>query len=208
MHLSIAEAATVLGKSERQVRYLIRQGKLKASKEGARWRIESENLPLSQAERQQLGDKLATAREQVAAAFEPLAKATEGTDAAKTTERYSVRKLAAFEVGRELYRELTATLGESHPATAVLFDALVHLTQGCHAYRPEDKARSFGEARRLAATATAHLFVDQDGRGEALAARLEQELIPKIGGLVAAQEKGRRRSSRFDRFGSPHGKDR
>ena len=78
----------------------------------------------------------------------------------------------------------------------------------CHAYRREEKARCFSEARRLAATATAHLFVAQDVRGETFAARLEQELIPKIGGLIAAQEKGRRRSSRFERFGSARGTDR
>ena len=36
-------------------------------------------------------------------------------------------------------------------------------------------------------------------------AQIEQELIPKIGGLVAAQEKGRKRRGRFDRFGSGRG---
>ena len=193
----------MLGKSERQVRYLIRQGKLEAKKEGKRWRIDSDALPLDEAERQRLGQRLDRAREQVESAFAPAAKAVGGEGEAR--ERYSVRRLAAFEAGRALYRELAAALGEEHEAASLLLQALTELTQGCHAFRPEDKIRAFDEARRLAAAATARLFVATDERGEAFAGRLEQELIPKIGGLVAAQEKGRKRRGRFDRFGSGRG---
>ncbi len=41
MKLSLAETATVLGKSQRQVRYMIQNGKLEAAKRGGRWQIES-----------------------------------------------------------------------------------------------------------------------------------------------------------------------
>jgi excisionase family DNA binding protein len=44
--LSLAEAATVLGKSERQVRYMINNGRLKAVKIGGSWVVESSDLPL------------------------------------------------------------------------------------------------------------------------------------------------------------------
>ena len=44
MQLTLSEAAAVLGKSERQVRYLISQGKLGASKSAGRWVIDSGKL--------------------------------------------------------------------------------------------------------------------------------------------------------------------
>jgi len=37
MKMSLAEAATVLGKSERQTRYMIQQKELKARKVSGRW---------------------------------------------------------------------------------------------------------------------------------------------------------------------------
>jgi hypothetical protein len=46
MLLSLPEAARRLGKSERQVRYLIRNGQVPAQKTGGRWMVDSESLPL------------------------------------------------------------------------------------------------------------------------------------------------------------------
>ncbi len=48
MKLSLSEAARLLNQSERQVRYLIRQGKLRARKADGRWIIRREDLPLSE----------------------------------------------------------------------------------------------------------------------------------------------------------------
>ncbi|MEE8524949.1 MAG: helix-turn-helix domain-containing protein [Thermoanaerobaculia bacterium] len=201
MQLSVAETATVLAKTPRQVRYMIRQGRLKAERQGKSWRIDSDSLPLGDAERQALKERLDVARGSVDAALEPVAKALDKS-AKGEEERYSVRKLLAFETGRRLYQELAAGSASEQPGLQALFDGLVQLTQGCHAFRAEEKAGHFRAARRLVATATAHLFLCGDERGAEVAAKLEQELIPKIGGLVAAQEKGGRKSSRFDRFGS------
>lgn len=50
MDLSLAEAAAHLGKSPRQVRYLIKQGKLRARKRGSAWVIDSTDLPRSEAQ--------------------------------------------------------------------------------------------------------------------------------------------------------------
>jgi excisionase family DNA binding protein len=47
MNLSLSEAARLLGKSDRQVRYLITSGKLSARKVDGRWAIRREDLPLS-----------------------------------------------------------------------------------------------------------------------------------------------------------------
>ena len=47
MDLSLKDAARLMGKSTRQVCYLLQQGRLKARKDGARWVIAREDLPLS-----------------------------------------------------------------------------------------------------------------------------------------------------------------
>jgi RNA-directed DNA polymerase len=54
MQLTIEEAAARLGKSPRQVRYLIQTNRLAARKFGGSWVIESENLPLSEGQTQAL----------------------------------------------------------------------------------------------------------------------------------------------------------
>lgn len=199
MKLSITETATVLGKSERQVRYMIRKGELAAKKEGKRWRIASDDLPLDDRQKERLHARLASAREALEEALEPAAKAVGARG--KRGEAYSVSRLAAFEAGAEIYRELAAGQAADTPARDCLQNALLHVARGCHSFHAESKARAFDEARQLAATAVAHLLLPGDGDGLRLAERLEEELIPKLAGLVAANEKRGKRRSRFARFG-------
>ncbi len=205
MKLSLAEAATVLGKTERQVRYLIKTGRLPAEKEGRRWWIESADLPLSERQRQALGERHRAAREAFDKGLEPIAKAAE--PAAKKHEKkrgYSVTDLVAFSTGEEIYRQVSRQLGADDPAPGHLFAALALVARGCHCYHPADKAGRFTEARELAATAVAELLLHsepEDAPRRALAERIEQELIPKLAGLVASHEK-RSRRGRFDRFAS------
>jgi excisionase family DNA binding protein len=51
MHLTLEEAAQRLGKTVRQVRYLIQTGALRADKSSGRWRIDAADLPLSEPQR-------------------------------------------------------------------------------------------------------------------------------------------------------------
>jgi excisionase family DNA binding protein len=51
MQLSLQQAAERLGKSVRQVRYLIQTGALPAQKSGGRWLIAAADLPLSEGQR-------------------------------------------------------------------------------------------------------------------------------------------------------------
>ncbi len=51
MFLTIRQASDTLGKSQRQIRYLIQQGELEAEKKEGRWRIDSRSLPLSEGQR-------------------------------------------------------------------------------------------------------------------------------------------------------------
>ena len=196
MKLSLSEAATVLGRSERQIRYLIKTGRLRAGKDGGQWRIESADLPLTEAQRRSLADRLGQARE----AFDKSVEAVTKVAGEEERRRYSVVDLAAFQAGAALYRELRNELAEDDPACRCLSSALTAVVCGFHNYQPSDKARRFSEARESAASAVASLLL-RGGKHQALGERVEQELIPRLSGLVASSER-RAKSSRFESFGS------
>lgn len=198
MKLSLAEAATVLGKSRRQLRYLIQTERLPATKAGGRWQIDSSDLPLTAAQRKALATRLKAARQAIDQGLLPAAKAA----VEEPRRQYSVTDLGAFQSGEEIYREAVRQLGRDDPGSIQLAQALVLVSRGCHTFQPADKASRFLEARDAAATAVAELLLADDDRGDRrrqLADRIEQELIPKIAGLVAVHEK-RSRRSRFERF--------
>lgn len=201
--LSISEAATVLGKTERQIRYMIKMGRLPAKKPGGRWVIESEDLPLSVAQREALGRRVDAARGAFEKGVGPADKAGGGQDGAGSRKRlYSVTELDAFRLGSELYRTTRDQLGPDAPPSQRLFECLARVTRGCHTFHPADKAARFGEARDAASLAVAHLLLDGEAADEgrrALALRIEHELIPAVARLIATHER-RSRRSRFERF--------
>lgn len=210
MNLSLTETAIVLGKTPRQVRYLIKNGTLKAKKEKGCWVIDNGDLPLSQAQRQAIARRAETAQNAMAeataplkkaAAFEPVVPVTEIPTAETVTgdrekKVYSVTDLKAFTLGAEIFRELEAYLGRENTARFSLFDALKKLCRGCHAYQPPQKEARFTEAREAAADAVAILFLEgeaADPQRTLLASRIETELIPKLAALAAGQEKRARK---------------
>lgn len=207
MDLSLNDAATLLGKSPRQVRYLIRQEKLGARKVGGQWVIASADLPLTDAQRQAAAARAADVREAVDAALGPGLAAAEGAagagDARSAKRRYSLRDLRAYQKGEPLYRETAARFGPEDPASVRLRRALEHLAQGCHCYLPQEKTAAYGEARREAAAAVVELMIG-GAAGEpiraALADRVEQELLPDVSGLIRGAERKARRG-RFDSHG-------
>ncbi len=75
MHLSVSQAAVVLDKTPRQVRYMIRQEQLSAVRQGKSWRIDSASLPLSDEAKQALLERVGEARETFEAALAPAAQA-------------------------------------------------------------------------------------------------------------------------------------
>lgn len=182
MKFTIAEAATRLGKSERQIRILIQKGRLAAAKVEGKWQIDEGALPVSPAATQAAEVRAEVARDALERAVAP---ATRG-------KFFSVTDLLAYRSGVELCLAL-----RGRPAEAALQGALEQLARGCHAFEPGEKVGHFAEARRLAASALAQLHLADDG--EALALRVERELIPKISGLVATFEK-RARRRRFEHF--------
>ena len=201
MKMSLSQAAAALGRSQHQVRHLIKTGKLAAKKVVGRWLIDSADLPLTEAQRQQLGEQVAAARESMDKGLRPAAKAADKA-------AYSVRAMAAFQVGEAIYADMRRHLAETHPARTGLFEALARVTRGCHAFHHDDKAVHDHEARDRVSAVVSQLYLEPlpgDEHAPVFADRIEQELIPKLARLVAYQEKLNRKS-RFERFGGGRGR--
>lgn len=197
MKLSLPQAATVLGRSERQIRYLIKIGRLQASKVDGKWEVDEADLPLTGGQRDAIGERVEVARQAFEKALEPAAKATDGAGG------YSVTKLTAFVCGEAVYREVRGHF-PADPAGPLLFSALEQITRGCHAFHAEEKRKHFREARAIGATVLTHLLLGGDApcpRRLALAGRLEKDLLPKLSGLIAACER-RAQKRRPEHFGA------
>ncbi len=188
MVLSLSETARLLGKSERQVRYLIRSGKLPAKKKEGRWLIQREALGLSGGQ-----EKAQQAKSERAARLvqELLAPHSEGRSSKKT---YSIRDLRAFREGAPLYRDLAAKAGADHPATGLLHEAMMLLACGYHEFDGASKAELYARARNHASRATMALLLDDKEACQDLIERLEASFLPALGGLIhQAERRGRRR---------------
>jgi hypothetical protein len=93
MDLSLRDAAKLLGKSPRQVRYMMQTGRIKARKDGGRWVIPRKELPLSDtAVARGLADQ---------ARLKDVLEGALGTPggSAGAKRRYSVTDLKVFGVG-------------------------------------------------------------------------------------------------------------
>jgi excisionase family DNA binding protein len=104
MQLTLEQAATRLGKSKRQILYMIQQGHLPAQKLAGRWWIESQHLPLSEVQQRSYDSKQHQLR---AAVEDALDIEPENT----RPRRYSVRDLKAFQIALPLHRKAQAAFG-------------------------------------------------------------------------------------------------
>jgi excisionase family DNA binding protein len=179
MDLTLTQAAQLLGKTRRQVEYLIKTGRLPAKKVGTHWVVEDSDLPLSPAQRQ--------AQERKTAALHAVAEEVLGATTPKI--RYSLRDLKAFREGLALVTAGRDQLPEAHPALPLLRQALDALAIGCHRFERRGKAEAYGRARDQASLAACALLVDAPPGGEALVAGIEQTLIPAIAGLLRRAER-------------------
>ncbi len=174
MKLSLTEAATALGKTRRQLVYLIEQDRIPAEKVGARWYIESSALELDPATQQRVQAKQSHLKEAIEDALIP----------AKKQKRYSVQDLKAFQIAHPLYQDLRTHPGEAHSATRHLHDCLAHLAQGCHRYGRVEKASAYRAARDAASLAVLELILCRDPALEKFATALEQNLMSSLAGLL------------------------
>lgn len=172
MDLTLDQAATLLGKTTRQVRYMVDKGRLPAKKDGAHWTVRREDLGLSDAQVQHRARDVDRLRDRVEDALH----------IREAPPRFSIADLKAFQAGRPLYLGALESLGPEHLATAALKRALLELGAGCHRFHADEKAAAYRAARDAAsAAATELLLIDPTSP---LARAVEQELLPAIARLL------------------------
>jgi len=175
MDLTLEQAAARLGKTPRQVRYLIKTERLPATKFGGRWLIRSEDLQLSAGQEAAAESKQRRLR---AAVDEALGLPEE------RPPRFSVRDLKAFKIAGPLHARAEEELGADHPATAALRRVLELLCQGCHRYERAAKAEAYAAARDAASLAVCELVLICSETADELITELEQELMAAFAGLL------------------------
>jgi len=184
MQLTIEQAATKLGKSARQIRYMISQGQLAASKQGNMWFIDDASAPREEA-RQAVESRR----------VEQLRGAVEDALALDRSprRRYSLCDLKAFQLALPIYRGAVAALGAEHLACLALRRGFEHLARGCHRYQHADKAAAYREARDAFSEAACELALAEHAAAAALLEQLEQELLAAVVGLLRRTEGQNRR---------------
>ena len=180
MKISLEEAATRLGKTRRQIRYLIQQGKLPAEKVGGRWFVELSDADAAP-QRQPVKERQ---QRRFQAAFEDALE----LDAARRP-RFSLTDLKAFQIGSPLYQQASTTLGADHPATTALQRMLEHLALGCHRFNKQEKAASYREARDEASRAACALALCGHTDATPLLQSIEQDLMAAMAGLLRRLER-------------------
>ena len=184
MELTLHEAAAKLGKSERQIRYMIQTGRISARKVKGKWLIETDSADAASPQKQAIQTRrLEGVRQTV--------EETLGLPEKPARPGYSVRDLKAFQTARSIHADIQAELGADHAASLELRRALYALTRGCHQFRREAKHSEYSEARRAACDAVTTLLLVGQPQTDALGQRIETELLRAIGGLLRRYEKRR-----------------
>ncbi|MCP4622027.1 MAG: helix-turn-helix domain-containing protein, partial [bacterium] len=150
MLLTIEQSATRLGKSARQIRYLIKSERLPAKKISGRWVIESKDLPLSDKQTEALNRK----ERQLRSAVE---EALGLPDQEKLPARYSVRDMKAFQIALPIQAKAAGFLGPDHPSSTALKNVLINLSKGCHRFDNREKSAAYKRARDAASLAICEL---------------------------------------------------
>lgn len=188
MLLSLTQTAQLLGKTRRQVEYLIRQGRLKAQKTDGRWRIDEADLPLSPGQRQAVRRRADALRD----------SALDILDRDAPRPAYSMTDLKAFQAAAALRHDAGTDLAPEHPGLSRLHAAIEHLAVGCHRFERADKAQAYHAARDALALAACALHLDPTAAHQTLAQRIETEVIPAVSGLVR-RCRAHKRSASADR---------
>jgi len=175
MQLTIEQAAVQFGKSPRQIRYMIRQGRLKATKHGNMWLIDDPPSPHPAVETRKVDNLRAAVEDALALDRSP-------------RRRYSLRDLKAFQLALPIFRQAAEALGPEHPACLALRRGFEHLARGCHRYQHADKAAAYRDARDAFSQAACELALAELPTAQALLEPLEQELMAAMVGLLRRTE--------------------
>ena len=180
MKLTLQQAADALGKSRRQVRYLIEHGELRATKVGRQWRIDSDDLPRTPGQEQARERKQEKLRDAVEEALE-LPR--------ERRRRYSVKDLRAFQIAAAAHQGAAERFGPDHATSVALHETLELLARGCHRFRHADKAAAYAQARDAASRAACELALLSDPQASTLLEQVEQQLMAALAGLLRRMER-------------------
>ena len=179
MDLSLQQAADILGKTRRQVVYMITQGRLAAHKVGGRWMVQRSALQVDPDVQERTSNKNERLRAAVEEALVP------------TKERYyTVRDLKAVQVATSIYRKLLQEGGNRENVAGHIRECLDQLAMGCHRYNRNTKSIAYSAARDSASLAVMELLLN--GKAESvdpLVQTIENELMPALAGLIRRVER-------------------
>jgi excisionase family DNA binding protein len=182
MLLSLSQAAEQLGKTRRQIRYMIQQGTLPAQKQGARWVIDSDALLLDPSRREARARRDDRLRDAADRALGP-----------RPPNRWGLRDLKAISIGLPLYRRCVELLGEEALPARELRAALDLLAVGLHRYASADKREAYSAARDAAARAAMALLLSPTEGSDAMLDEIERELMPAVAGILRRTDRRGRR---------------
>lgn len=180
MQLSLQQAADLLGKTRRQVVYMIEQGRLPAQKVGGRWVIERAGLTTDEAVQQRASQREAHLKAAIEDALAPTGK----------TRRYALGDLKAVQLATPIYRELVARGAEWEQATTRMRACLDQLAVGCHRYDRREKTAAYRAARDAASLVAMELWLRTRNGNEPLLDAIEQNLMAAFAGLLRRSERG------------------
>jgi excisionase family DNA binding protein len=184
MELTIREAAPLLGRSVRAVRARIARGELPARQQGRIWLIPVESIPLTGAQRDSMQRRAEEARQAVGAVLP--SRLGDGRD----RKRRSVMDLAPFAAGVRLLRDFGAAPeppADLPRATRLVRTALMAIAAGSCEFLPQRRADELRRARACLARVVGLLLSTPQEPTATVAgwcARIEQEIVPPLGGLL------------------------
>lgn len=194
MTITISEAATLLGKSKRQIRYMIQQGKLKAEKAGKEWLINREHLPLSEAQLKSLERKAQQVRSVI---DDAIGKPADGIvrDAREARKKYALATQSCFKLTKQAYGLAKQLFGGEHQNTQKLHTVIELVTKGWFSFIPAARLRFLRYARELICEVLTDTLLIENPSNEhtAFAELLEFDIIVSLSGLIRSSEKRNKR---------------
>lgn len=178
MQLSLKEAAQLIGRSERTLRGWFASGRIAARKVDGRWRVHRKDLPLTDAQRRQMGQRVDHLRDVVDAAL----PSRLGGGA-----RRSLADDDLFRAIVDLVAAADACAIEP-PLRAHLVASARALGAARYAFKRSEKVAALQAARAALGWFAADVLVNAQGRLEgpevALVVLLEADVLRRLGGRL------------------------
>jgi excisionase family DNA binding protein len=179
MDLTLREAATLLSRSERTLRAQLQRGELRGRKSGRQWLVQSDDLPLTAERRRELARRADLAHEAV--------EATLPRPVREARRARSLGEQAFFTRALELHQALETAAEPAGRARSALEAGLIELAYAHVEFEPALRLASLRAVRRAWSQALAALLLARPAAPELVGRAietLEQELLPRLGGLL------------------------